>query len=162
MIHADGSVTCESVGDGPGPGDHWGETWSGSGVGLTLNSSNEDALRLHGGDDGLQIESAADDGVFVKSAGQDGVLVESPGRDGVSVVEPGGDGFYVRDAGDDGLEQHLRGFLCPGRHSHLTADSVIILAAGVHDDQREALMTGRSTGLRLVTCGYVPIYCHLP
>jgi len=86
-----------------GPHDHWGETWSGSGVGLTLNSSNEDGLRVSGGDDGIQVESASDDGVFVKSAGQDGVLVDSPGRDGVSVVDPGSDGFYVNNAGDDGL-----------------------------------------------------------
>ncbi|MGD9030860.1 MAG: hypothetical protein PVG25_13730, partial [Anaerolineae bacterium] len=103
VVHDDGSVTCEPVGDGTGPHDHWGETWSGSGIGLTLNSSNEDALRLYGGEDGLQIVEAVDDGVFVQSAGQDGVLVTSPGRDGVSVTEPGSDGFYVRDAGDDGL-----------------------------------------------------------
>jgi hypothetical protein len=86
-----------------GAHDHWGEAWGGSGVGLTLSSGNEDALRLYGGDDGLQVESAMDEGVFVKSAGEDGVPVDSPGRDGVSVVEPGSDGFYVRDAGDDGL-----------------------------------------------------------
>jgi len=103
VINADGTVTCELVGAGVDPHDHWGETWSGNGVGLTLNSSDEDALRLYGGEDGLQIVEAADDGVFVQSAGQDGILVTSPGRDGFSVTEPGSDGFYVRDAGDDGL-----------------------------------------------------------
>jgi len=103
VIDEDGTVTCESVGGGVDPHDHWGETWSGSGVGLTLNSTDEDALQLYGGDDGLQVESADDDGVFVKEPGEDGVLVTSPGRDGFSVTEPTSDGFYVRDAGDDGL-----------------------------------------------------------
>jgi len=101
-IGGDGTVTCETL--GVQSHDHWGETWSGSGIGLTLNSSNQDALRIVGGDDGIQVESAIDDGVFISSAGEDGILVDSPGRDGASVVNPGGDGFYVRDAGDDGLD----------------------------------------------------------
>jgi hypothetical protein len=36
VVNADGSVTCEPVG-GTGPHDHWGESWSGSGTGLTLS-----------------------------------------------------------------------------------------------------------------------------
>lgn len=37
-IHADGTVTCQPIGSSVH--DHWGETWSGSGTGLALKSSN--------------------------------------------------------------------------------------------------------------------------
>ena len=37
VIQADGTVTCETDDDGGGAHDHWGETWSGTGVGLTID-----------------------------------------------------------------------------------------------------------------------------
>ena len=50
-----------------GAHDHWGETWSGSGVGLTLNSSNGDGLHVSGGDDGIYVNGAGDNGTWASS-----------------------------------------------------------------------------------------------
>jgi hypothetical protein len=92
---------------------HWGASWSGSGIGLTLNSSNHDGLRIESaGDDGVQVtsaaygfyvESATYDGVYVKSAGDDGVHVKSA-TDGVQVDSAGDDGVHVKSATDDGVQ----------------------------------------------------------
>jgi hypothetical protein len=115
---ASGDVTLnvEFAGDGAASTaarsdhDHWGETWSGSGVGLTLNSSDHSSLRVYGpiviesSDwNGLYVNSANYSGVNVYSPGYDGVHVTSPGDDGVNVYSPGGDGFAVYSATDDGV-----------------------------------------------------------
>ena len=57
VVNADGSVTCEPVGGG-GPHDHWGETWSGSGTGLTL-SGGDVGLSGSGSEYGLYGESGS-------------------------------------------------------------------------------------------------------
>ncbi len=108
VINADGTVACEPV-DGGGAHDHWGETWSGSGVGLTLNSSNDDGLRVSGGDNGIQVDSAGGHGVYVDSPGNDGVYVNSPGGDGVQVFSAGNDGVYVNSPTDDGVSVYSAG-----------------------------------------------------
>ena len=107
VIHADGTVTCEPVGGGPH--DHWGETWSGSGVGLTLNSSDSHALEVSAGDDGVYVGSARGDGVDVESADDAGVEVGSVGGDGVRVLSAGGDGVDVGWAGGAGVYVHSAG-----------------------------------------------------
>jgi hypothetical protein len=43
VIQADGTVTCETD-DAGGAHDHWGETWSGSGTGISLRSADDVAL----------------------------------------------------------------------------------------------------------------------
>jgi hypothetical protein len=83
--------------------DHWGQSWSGGGVGLTLNSSDYDGLQVTGGDDGVHVESAGHDGVYVHSADDDGVHVHSASSDGVAVTSAGLDGMWVSSAGDDGV-----------------------------------------------------------
>ena len=110
VINQDGTVTCEPV--AAAAHDHWGETWSGSGVGLTLNSTNNDGLQVSAvgdgvhvylADDGVYVGSAIDDGVHVESAGGYGVHVESANSDGVHVESAGYEGVYVGSAGGDGV-----------------------------------------------------------
>lgn len=86
-----------------GAHDHWGETWSGSGVGLTLNSSNGDGLHVSGGDDGIYVNGAGDDGIWVLQPGDDGLHVSSPGLNGVAVYSPVNHGVWVNSPGSDGV-----------------------------------------------------------
>ncbi|MGD2146250.1 MAG: hypothetical protein PVH41_06130 [Anaerolineae bacterium] len=94
--------------------NHWGESWSGSGVGLTLSSSNTDAIVINSpGDDGIDINSADGDGLRVDGAGlngveiwdttYDGVQVSSAGRFGLQIGSSGDDGIYIGSPGDDGV-----------------------------------------------------------
>jgi hypothetical protein len=102
--------------------DHWGQAWSGSGVGLTLNSSNDDGLQISAGGFGVRVNNPALDGVYVDSpfhgvgvdravvygvyvlsSGDDGVYVWNAGDDGVHVWDASDDGVRVEDAGDDGV-----------------------------------------------------------
>jgi len=46
VINTDGTVNCEPVSGGVSH-DHWGESWSGSGIGLLLESSSGTALGAH-------------------------------------------------------------------------------------------------------------------
>ena len=64
VVNADGSVTCEPVGGG-GPHDHWGESWSGSGTGLTL-SGGTTGLSGNGSSYGVwgQADSPEGSGVY--------------------------------------------------------------------------------------------------
>jgi hypothetical protein len=83
--------------------DHWGQAWSGSGVGLTLTSSNDDGLEIFAGRDGVHVISPGDYGVYVQYAGEDGVYVYDPDSDGVQVDLPTDDGVQVNWSGDDGV-----------------------------------------------------------
>ena len=75
--------------------DHWGETWSGSGTGLQLDSSSGDGLKVSSdGGDGLNVSLATDEGVRVGMAGQDGVRVAMAGRHGVCASGGDDDGEY--------------------------------------------------------------------
>ena len=103
VIHADGTVTCEPVG-GVGPHDHWGEIWSGSGVGLTLNSSDSHALEVSAGYDGVVVDSAGSVGVHVWSAGYDGVVVGLAGDDGVYVGSVGSPSLKLSSGAKNGFE----------------------------------------------------------
>ncbi len=84
--------------------DHWGQSWSGSGAGLTLNSSDDDGLVIDSaGVDGVAVGSAGDDGVWVGSAGLEGVSVWSAGANGVHVYSAGLEGVQVNSAGNNGV-----------------------------------------------------------
>jgi hypothetical protein len=86
---------------------HWGESWSGSGVGLTLESSDDDGLRITAGsgilDNGVHVVDAGDDGVYVEHAGDDGVYVYSAGSPGTTMPSSDHNGFAVAGAEDNGL-----------------------------------------------------------
>jgi hypothetical protein len=96
------------------PHDHLGETWTGSGIGLTLRSSDDDGLKATGGSDpddfggwfgayhgiyGEGTGASGHGGVFSSDNG-DGVRVESAGDDGVNVGEAQGDGVHARGGSD--------------------------------------------------------------
>ena len=90
--------------------DHWGETWSGSGTGLTLNSS--------GGGPTLNISNGDNDAIYVPSAGGNGVEVHAAGEDG----------FYVSTAGDDGMQIGFQTWL--GDYVGASDDGIVIYDAG--------------------------------
>ena len=78
VVNADGSVTCEPVGGG-GAHDHWGESWSGTGTGLTLSGGD---IGLYGSGITRGVHgygSATDDGptygVYGEVASHDGTGV---------------------------------------------------------------------------------------
>lgn len=72
-VNQDGTVVCEST--GAGTHDHWGATWNGSGIGLTLQSS-----------DGTGIHATADSGT-----GYGGYFANQDNN---------GPGLYARSGGD--------------------------------------------------------------
>ena len=80
--------------------DHWGQSWSGSGVGLTLSSSD---------DDGLAIASAGDDGVYMYSAGSPSHHYASSLHNGLEVAGAEGHGLYVGQADRDGVHVYKAG-----------------------------------------------------
>jgi len=83
--------------------NHWGQSWSGSGTGLTLNSSGGPGFVVGSGDnDGVYVSSAGGDGMDVHAAGQDGFYVGSAGDDGLQIGFQTWAGAYV-GAGDDGI-----------------------------------------------------------
>jgi len=98
-----------------GAHDHWGEIWSGSGTGLTLNSSGgapafsvsnadqDGLLVISAGDDGLEV-TTANYGVYVNSVGFDAFLANNAGRHGVNVSTAAEDGVQINWAGDDGID----------------------------------------------------------
>jgi len=90
--------------------DHWGETWSGSGVGLVLQSSDDVALRVSGGGgteySGVSISAAGGDGLYVYSVGGDGVHVNTADDQGAYFGTVGDDGVYIYSAGNDGIHVH--------------------------------------------------------
>jgi hypothetical protein len=89
--------------------DHWGETWSGSGFGLTLNSSDNDGLRVSGGNFGVYVNSPGSDGVHIDSPGSGGVHIDSPGGRGVRVYSAGSDGFFALSPEQDGVRVESAG-----------------------------------------------------
>lgn len=114
VVNEDGSVTCEPVAGAAGPHDHWGESWSGSGTGLSLDSRDGTGLLIdsageHGvrvnsaGGAGLRVDSAANNGVYVALAGDDGVDVDSAEDDGIDVDSAGRHGVYVGSAASAGV-----------------------------------------------------------
>ena len=104
---------ADGVDDTESAHEHWGETWGGSGVGLTLNSSGNVGLQVSGGIRGVYVNSPGADGVKIDSAGQYGVYVDSPGASGVRVDSsplsgvqihsPGQYGVYVDSPGQHGV-----------------------------------------------------------
>jgi hypothetical protein len=98
VIQADGTVTCETD-DGGGAHDHWGETWSGSGTGLTLKSS--DGVGLFGHHDSTAgVEPGVRGETNSESSGATGVLgVSTSGGQysvGVWGINEAQDGFGVK------------------------------------------------------------------
>jgi hypothetical protein len=106
---------------------HWGESWAGSGVGLTLRSYDNDGLVINlPGQDGVHIfrpsaqgvyvydpsgsgfyvDAAGTTGVSVMGAGSDGIHVYQPKGNGVLVEESTGDGFHASGSDEDGV--HVR------------------------------------------------------
>jgi hypothetical protein len=76
-------------------------------VGLTLNSSNDEGLRISAGGNGVQIDSAGNSGVYVNSPGWHGVQIDSAANSGVYVNSSGEDGVFVMSAGDNGVSVSL-------------------------------------------------------
>ncbi len=72
VVNADGSVTCEPVGGG-GPHDHWGQTWTGTGTGLTLEGGSV-GLAGSGSTYGLYGETDSTSGaaVYAEATAADG------------------------------------------------------------------------------------------
>ncbi len=93
VVNADGSVTCEPVGGG-GPHDHWGETWSGTGTGLTLQGGSA-GLAGSGSTTGLYGEAAstAGSGIYGNNTATTGpavgVLGETDSTQGYGVLGRG-------------------------------------------------------------------------
>jgi hypothetical protein len=132
---ASGDVTLEADFGGTGSATtvarsdhhHWGQIWAGSGVGLTLESSDDDGLAATGGSgpgdyggwfqghsgvygEGTGANGAAghfvgqDIGVYVESAGWVGVYVESVADDGVHVQAAGSPGWAEPSDAPNGFE----------------------------------------------------------
>jgi len=93
---------------------HWGEWWTGRGVGLTLSSSDDDGLNATGSTEGGHYGgwfqayhgvygegtgATGQGGIFI-SENDDGVRVESAGDDGVDVGSAEGDGVHARGGSD--------------------------------------------------------------
>ena len=75
VVNQDGTVACEPV-DSGGPHDHWGESWSGSGTGLTLSGGD---VGLYGSGDTYGVDGRSDsttgrgeNGLFLQPA--EGIL----------------------------------------------------------------------------------------
>jgi hypothetical protein len=101
-VDSNGTVSCESV--EADAHDHWGESWSGSGTGLTLDSSDADGVEITADRWGVRVQSAGHDGVRVFSAGHDGVHVVEAGYDGVHVVEAGNPTDWESSSAANGFE----------------------------------------------------------
>jgi len=104
VIAEDGTVTCEPVAGGPH--DHWGETWTGSGTGLTLSGGSVgiDASGTYG------VYGTGYYGVYGVSMGTHGTGVHGDasslgiygvyGEGGVSAVHGSGGDYGVYSSGD--------------------------------------------------------------
>lgn len=105
VINADGTVTCEPV-DGGGSHDHWGETWSGSGIGLELESSSGTAFVA-------QSYSTSPVGTTIfggnlSSGSSAGLGVEGYSADGIGVVGESNTGTGLVGMTDGYVDQTLR------------------------------------------------------
>jgi hypothetical protein len=128
IINEDGSVVCEPD-DGAGAHDHWGDSWSGMGVGLMLASWDDDVLRIAGaGGDALHVDAAdgyglyvgeASDALVVGSAGY-GLLVEEAADAAVNVIEAES-GLYVQTARAEGVRVYTA-----------AREGVAVHKAGIH------------------------------
>jgi hypothetical protein len=104
---------CGDDDGGGGEHDHWGASWSGSGTGLSLASSNGDGLEITAGRDGLVVTQAAGAGVVVGQAGAPSEVPFSGGNSGFIVLGAEANGLHVGradfrgvsigSAGDDGI-----------------------------------------------------------
>ncbi len=100
VINANGTVTCQTTSGGAAH-DHWGETWSGSGTGLSLNSSTGIGVRGTSTDSygtGVYGEGV----VGVEGSGVTGVSGSSWSSSGTGVYGEGGTGVEGKCIGDSG------------------------------------------------------------
>ncbi len=106
-VNKDGTVTCESTGEGNH--DHWGETWSGAGTGLTLDSSDTTApdIILNGTRGIISSDPNSTSSDLYISSGDDINIDSGDSGDieldsGRGVYIDSGNGYDIRlDSGDD-------------------------------------------------------------
>jgi hypothetical protein len=159
-IKADGTVSCEPDDEGAGEHDHWGETWSGGGRGLTIEVHGyEDVggLAVNGAGDygvGLRIDSVlrgvdvirAGLGFYVAQVDFAGLYIGQSTEDGVVVGDVNDDGFRVESASiglrvvDAAGAGVLVGSAPVGLHVASAADGVRVVSAesdGVQIDRAD-------------------------
>ncbi|MBU0497859.1 MAG: hypothetical protein KKG04_07905 [Candidatus Thermoplasmatota archaeon] len=72
---------------------------TGSGTGITLETSEDSALYIsHAGDDGITITDAEGNGVTLQNADNKGIYIETTGDDGIYISHAAGDGIHIDHA----------------------------------------------------------------
>jgi hypothetical protein len=108
VVNADGTVTCEAVTGGPH--DHWGETWTGTGTGLTLSggsigvSGSGSSCGVYGTSSDVGVCGQATTGAGVVASGANGV--ESVGSDYGTYGSGGTAGIYGTSSNGTGVYGH--------------------------------------------------------
>ncbi len=166
--------------------DHWGETWGGDGVGLTLESSDDYGGRFQGTSgvyghgttgyggyfvsdqgDGLYVQGGTgtlNDGVHIASAGDDGIHITSADGSGVHINSAGGHGFLVNSAGAYGVSIGSAGD--DGVHVHQAGSPSDTNSSDSHNGfevegaEGHGLYVGRanSDGIRIDSTGMNGLY----
>jgi hypothetical protein len=80
--------------------NHWGESWSGTGAGLTLYSSNSEGLRVTGNHDGVVVSSAGTPSNFSSSIDSNGFEVAGAEGHGLFVGQADTDGVHIHSVGN--------------------------------------------------------------
>ena len=91
--------------------DHWGQSWSGSGAGLTLSSiDNTGIVVTSAGGDGLHVGEAGNPSSTATSMANDGVEVEGAEGNGMVIGRADSNGLYVHSSGYHGLSVDFAGY----------------------------------------------------
>jgi hypothetical protein len=126
IVNANGSVMCQEI-----PADHWGETWTGLGTGLTLTGGDV-GLSGDGTTYGVQGSTAATGGYGVYGSAS----ATTGGPNGVRGVAAStdGSGVWGEATATSGYAYGVRGISAStsGRGVYGTADALTGEAYGVH------------------------------